>query len=554
MAVTAIRLEKLSKSFRRHSDRSPTTIKTYVLQDLLRRRRRREDITWAVRNVNLTVEQGRTVGIIGRNGSGKSTLLHLIRGTFRPTSGTVWVGGRLSTLIELGAGFHPDLTGRENIIINGVILGLSKAELKMRMTEIVRFAELEEFIDEPVRTYSTGMYMRLGFAVAVHVNPEILLIDEVLAVGDLPFVHKCHERMEQFKREGKTVVLVTHDLGMVQSWCDQAVWIDEGTVRAIGEPSQVVELYRRAMDHSCSSEKPANSRLPQVTRRQIKWFMALSEASPTFEHYAQMCMVAVHTGLKNTTLKPHLIYDGQDNAFTAWLERRQVTVIRTRTTLYERLRHLAEKTGDPNILAVGSGVYLKTELPRLAPELGIHDEFVVITDCDVLFLAEVGDFFATLRPQYFAVAPEFDQKNYELMNTGVMLLNLARISETYEAFVSFIAQNLATFAKTSWDQHAYQAFYRDQQNQARQWEELPPAYNWKPYWGKNRAAKIVHFHGPKPFQRVAMANGSAPDFLRIYATSAYDEFCTIWDSMLLEATGQDSPTAPVENVRAGKLF
>jgi len=254
--AAAIRLQGVSKSFRRHSERYSTSLKTYALRDLWRRRSRTDEVTWAVRDVDLTVEQGCTVGIIGRNGSGKSTLLHLIRGMFRPTSGTVWVGGRMSALIELGAGFHPELTGRENVIINGVILGLSKSEIRDRFDQIVKFAELESFIDEPVRTYSTGMYMRLGFAIAAHVNPEILLIDEVLAVGDLAFVRKCHDRMTHFKREGKAIVLVTHDLSTVESWCDHAVWMDEGRIRASGEPPRVVELYREATSDSCFHHSP----------------------------------------------------------------------------------------------------------------------------------------------------------------------------------------------------------------------------------------------------------------------------------------------------------
>ena len=241
-----IQFEGVSKSFRRYSSRNPTTLKSYLVRDFWQRRARSDEVTWAIRDVDFTVTQGSTVAIIGSNGSGKSTLLHLISGALQPTSGTVWVGGRLSALMELGAGFHPELTGRENVMVNGVILGLSKMEIRRRFEEIVKFAELEEFIDEPVRTYSTGMYMRLGFAIAVHVDPEILLIDEVLAVGDLQFVRKCHERMSQFKREGKTIVMVTHDLAMVESWCDQAIWLDEGRIRFCGEPKQTVELYRKA--------------------------------------------------------------------------------------------------------------------------------------------------------------------------------------------------------------------------------------------------------------------------------------------------------------------
>jgi lipopolysaccharide transport system ATP-binding protein len=243
----AIRLQNVSKCFRRHPHARLTTLKTYLLRECWQRRQRPCDVTWAVQDISLDIERGATVGIVGRNGSGKSTLLHLMRGVFRPTSGSVWIGGKLSALIELGAGFHPELTGRENILINGIILGLSKVEIRRRFDRIVKFAELEDFIDQPVRTYSTGMYMRLGFSIAAHVNPEILLIDEVLAVGDLPFVHKCHEHLLHFKREGKTIVMVTHDLEMVDRWCDEAVWIDDGRLRLRGEPARVTALYREAV-------------------------------------------------------------------------------------------------------------------------------------------------------------------------------------------------------------------------------------------------------------------------------------------------------------------
>jgi lipopolysaccharide transport system ATP-binding protein len=238
-----IRLAGVSKSYRRRSERCPTTLKSYLLRDLWRRRRPTPEVTWALRDVSLTVNRGTTVAIIGRNGSGKSTLLKLVGGLMRPTSGTISVDGRASALIELGAGFHPELTGRENVLVNGVILGLSKAEVAARFDDIVEFAELREFIDEPVRTYSTGMYMRLGFAVAVHATPEILLVDEVLAVGDLQFVQKCFERMDRFRKDGNTILVVTHDLEMARTWCDEAIWIDEGRVRRAGASAPVVDAY-----------------------------------------------------------------------------------------------------------------------------------------------------------------------------------------------------------------------------------------------------------------------------------------------------------------------
>jgi ABC-type polysaccharide/polyol phosphate transport system ATPase subunit len=197
----------------------------------------------ALSDVSFHVPQGATLGLIGRNGSGKSTALKVVAGITKPTSGTVRVRGRISALIELGAGFHPEISGRENVFINGIMLGLSKREIEKRFDEIVEFAELEEFIDEPVKSYSSGMYMRLGFSVATHVDPDVLLVDEVLAVGDEAFTHKCLDKFGDFKRRGKTVLLVTHQLSLVERFCDEAIWLDAGRKRSEGDPKRVVDTY-----------------------------------------------------------------------------------------------------------------------------------------------------------------------------------------------------------------------------------------------------------------------------------------------------------------------
>ena len=218
----------------------------------------------ALKGVDLRIPKGKTVGIIGRNGSGKSTLLKLMTGIYSPTRGTIDVKGRISALLELGAGFHPDFTGRENILINGIILGMSRGELKERMPGIIEFAELGDFIDEPVRTYSSGMFMRLAFAVATHVDPDVLIIDEILSVGDEHFTRKSQAKMNEFRRSGKTIVLVTHDLGTVQNWCDAAVWIDGGKVRMYGDAAQVVADYRRAVAAAeAEGQKTGHSALDQ---------------------------------------------------------------------------------------------------------------------------------------------------------------------------------------------------------------------------------------------------------------------------------------------------
>jgi ABC-type polysaccharide/polyol phosphate transport system ATPase subunit len=241
--VNAIELVKVSKIYRRYSGRQFSTLKSALLQRSILRDLRPDQTFPALTNVTFTVPRGSTYGVIGRNGSGKSTALKLVAGITKPTSGTVRVEGRISALIELGAGFHPEISGRENVYINGIMLGLSKREVHERFDEIVDFAELREFIDAPVKTYSSGMYMRLGFAVAIHVNPDVLLIDEVLAVGDEGFTHKCLDKFAEFRRRGKTILLVTHSLNLVERFCDEALWLDAGEAMTHGDPKRVVGAY-----------------------------------------------------------------------------------------------------------------------------------------------------------------------------------------------------------------------------------------------------------------------------------------------------------------------
>src|SRR6187401_3586934 len=242
--MNAIEVVDATKVYRRFGHRRQfATLKSALLSGSLIRDLRADETFPAVRDVSFTLPAGRTLGVIGRNGSGKSTMLKLVAGITKPTSGTVVVQGRISALIELGAGFHPEISGRENVFINGIMLGLSKKEVARRFDEIVEFAELEEFIDAPVKTYSSGMYLRLGFAVAIHVNPDVLLVDEVLAVGDEGFTHKCLDKFAEFRRRGKTILLVTHSLNLVERFCDEALWLDEGHAMLHGDPKRVVGAY-----------------------------------------------------------------------------------------------------------------------------------------------------------------------------------------------------------------------------------------------------------------------------------------------------------------------
>ena len=266
---TAIELVNVSKVYRRYSGRQFATLKSALLKRSLLRDLRPDEAFVALKDVTFSVARGSTVGVIGRNGSGKSTALKLVAGITKPSAGTVNVSGRISALIELGAGFHPEISGRENVFINGIMLGLSKRDVEERFDDIVNFAELREFIDAPVKTYSSGMYMRLGFSVAIHVDPEVLLVDEVLAVGDEAFTHKCLDKFGELHRRGKTVLIVTHSLGLVERLCDDAVWLDAGEKQMQGDPKRVVGAYLTAV------EETEKQQLAAATSK------AVQSASPT---------------------------------------------------------------------------------------------------------------------------------------------------------------------------------------------------------------------------------------------------------------------------------
>ena len=234
----AVELESVGKRFMRHADRRNT-----LKERLVRGRSRSTQDFWAVRDVDVQIPKGSVYGLIGHNGSGKSTLLKLMTGIYRPTEGNITTDGRVAALIELGAGFHPDMTGRENIRLNGSILGLSKYEIESAMETIIDFSGLREFIDDPVKHYSSGMYVRLGFSVAVHMKPDVLLVDEVLAVGDEEFQRKCFDHLYTLRREGRTIVVVSHGLGQLEGLCDEVAWLDHGTVQEIGPATEVIGSY-----------------------------------------------------------------------------------------------------------------------------------------------------------------------------------------------------------------------------------------------------------------------------------------------------------------------
>ncbi|MGA0787500.1 MAG: ABC transporter ATP-binding protein [Ilumatobacteraceae bacterium] len=238
MSTPAIRVESLWKNFRLYHERN-----RYIKAAMLRGRRARYEEFWALQDVNLTVASGATVGVIGSNGSGKTTLLKCLTGIYTPERGSISVEGNLAALLELGAGFHPELSGTENIYLNGSIMGMSKKEIDNKFDSIVEFAGLEQFIDTPVKNFSSGMTVRLGFSIATHVEPEVLLIDEILSVGDQAFQRKSTEKIEQFRRDGRTILVVSHSLGLVQQLCDTVVWLEKGHVKMIGPAAEVIAEY-----------------------------------------------------------------------------------------------------------------------------------------------------------------------------------------------------------------------------------------------------------------------------------------------------------------------
>ncbi len=233
-----IDVQNVYKNFNVYYDRT-NTIKERLIFWKSSRKEKRE----ILKGVSLKINRGEVVGLIGVNGSGKSTLLKLMTKIIYPNKGTISTRGKLTSLLELGAGFHPDFSGRENIYFNASIFGLTKKEIDKRINQIIEFSELENFIDNPVRTYSSGMYMRLAFSVAINVDAEILLIDEILSVGDAHFQEKCFQKLEELKDEGKTIVFVTHGMGAVKRFCTRAVWLHEGKIKMDGEIDQVIKRY-----------------------------------------------------------------------------------------------------------------------------------------------------------------------------------------------------------------------------------------------------------------------------------------------------------------------
>jgi len=269
-----ISIRNVSKKFKIYHEKN-FNIKYAALNFLARNKSSKYNEFWALKNINLDIKKGETIGIIGENGSGKSTLLKLITGILYPDQGDILKKGKIAALIEIGAGFHSELSGRENIKINASILGFSKKETEDNLEKIIEFSGLKKFIDNPIKTYSSGMYVRLGFSIAIHVNPDILLVDEVLSVGDENFQKKCLRKIDKFRKQGKTIVLVSHDLSTIQKICNRVVLIDKGMLVSQGNPLDVISQYHKILyekekkDSIPEQEEPSEEETPQgdETRR-----------------------------------------------------------------------------------------------------------------------------------------------------------------------------------------------------------------------------------------------------------------------------------------------
>src|SRR6266849_4383959 len=273
MSTVVIHGEGLGKEYRRGlqvDDGLRHSLEAFLRSPLASLRRKKGEMFWALKDVSLEVREGEVLGLIGRNGAGKTTLLKILSRITRPTTGWAEIRGRVGSLLEVGTGFHPELTGRENTFLSGAILGMSKKEIERKFDEIVAFAELEKFIDTAVKHYSSGMYVRLAFAVAAHLEPEILLVDEVLAVGDINFQKKCLGKMGDVAHEGRTIVLVSHQLNQIRRLCHRVLWVDGGEVQRVGDSQDVVSAYEAEM----SAGEPApvgQERGARTKARFLKW-------------------------------------------------------------------------------------------------------------------------------------------------------------------------------------------------------------------------------------------------------------------------------------------
>jgi ABC-type polysaccharide/polyol phosphate transport system ATPase subunit len=309
----------------------------------------------ALSDVSLTIGRGETVGIIGKNGSGKSTLLKIITGVLTPTSGRVAVAGRISALLELGMGFNPELTGVENVFFAGAILGVSEDDMKKRLPDILEFADIGDYAMQPVKSYSSGMFVRLAFAVAIHVDPEVLIVDEALSVGDMRFQQKCYRKIRSFKEAGVTILFVSHDTGAITSFCDRCIWLKDGKVEADGPPSEVVRDYIAYMSYDATSERPKALPAAEKPEAEAREWTEMSGLSSFGEGAAKIRRVSLTERGSGRTL--HVVDGGEDVEYSMEVE--------FLTDMHDAIYGLVMKDGLGNtILAMNTIVYGHKPRPR----------------------------------------------------------------------------------------------------------------------------------------------------------------------------------------------
>ena len=301
MAAAALTVHHLTKTFRLHSEKN-NSLKMLIAG---KKRNRYEEFT-ALSDVTFDVKEGEVFGVIGENGSGKSTLLKCMAGILQPNAGSVHVSKRMSALLELGAGFHPELSGRDNVFLNAAILGMARREIAGRFDEIVEFSGLESFIDSPVKTYSTGMYVRLAFAVAINVDPQLLIIDEILAVGDVTFQQKCLEKFVDFRNEGRTIVLVTHAMNSVKDMCDRAIWLTHGRISGEGDPAELVEAYTEMMlgDRNRNEDGSVRRGSGEIQIERVELFVGASETPVKRFRTSDSIRLRLHYRAEKSVPKP----------------------------------------------------------------------------------------------------------------------------------------------------------------------------------------------------------------------------------------------------------
>ena len=366
----AIRVEHLTKMYKLY-DRPSDRLKESL--GLTRKKCYREH--YALRDVNFTVHKGETIGIIGTNGAGKSTILKVITGVLTPTEGRVIVDGRISALLELGAGFNMEYTGIENIYLNGTMIGFSEEEIDARLSDILAFADIGDFVNQPVKMYSSGMFVRLAFAVAINIDPEILIVDEALSVGDVFFQAKCYRKFEEFKKEGKTILFVSHDLGSISKYCDRVVLLDHGTKLDEGSPKEMVDLYKRVLVHQApgeveeeqpKAEVQAAERLFAGESQEVRW-LSPHEMNPGVLEYGDKrgemtgFQVLDAQGLPTTTIekgteftmKVRVLYNEEisDPIFAFTIKDMRGTEITGTNTMFERISIPVRKPGETDVVS-----------------------------------------------------------------------------------------------------------------------------------------------------------------------------------------------------------